>query len=128
MVPLKEDTLQPTFVKLLEGLLKHFITYSRNTSCGAPFTSSDDTKRHLCKYLFIDGGTDKCHMELSLVNMGDVETIVAIYGQLVASNGSVAHSRGLNLVIGHAEATPNKLFISSPTRNFLAVSPGLVTV
>ncbi|GFX99991.1 hypothetical protein TNCV_260271 [Trichonephila clavipes] len=39
--------------------------------------------------------------------------ILAISGQSLASNGPVVGSRDLNLVFGHAEATPNKGFISS---------------
>ncbi|GFT58325.1 hypothetical protein TNCV_2118361 [Trichonephila clavipes] len=34
--------------------------------------------------------------------------ILAISCQLLASNGPVVASRDLNLVLGHAEATPNK--------------------
>ncbi|GFS69851.1 hypothetical protein TNCV_3101591 [Trichonephila clavipes] len=34
--------------------------------------------------------------------------ILAISGQSLASNGPVVDSRDLNLVFGHAEATPNK--------------------
>ncbi|GFV05446.1 hypothetical protein TNCV_226571 [Trichonephila clavipes] len=34
--------------------------------------------------------------------------ILAISGQSLASNGPVDHSRDLNLVFGHVEATPNK--------------------
>ncbi|GFS97096.1 hypothetical protein TNCV_184471 [Trichonephila clavipes] len=34
--------------------------------------------------------------------------ILAIFGQYIASNGPVVDSRNLNLVIGHAEVTPNK--------------------
>ncbi|GFY33283.1 hypothetical protein TNCV_1241331 [Trichonephila clavipes] len=39
-----------------------------------------------------------------------------VSGQLLASNGPVVDSRDLNLVFGHTEATPNKLFLSSPTK------------
>ncbi|GFV10765.1 hypothetical protein TNCV_1756031 [Trichonephila clavipes] len=42
--------------------------------------------------------------------------ILAISGQSIASNGPVVDSRDLNLVFGHAEATSNKLFLSSPTK------------
>ncbi|GFW98803.1 hypothetical protein TNCV_2837641 [Trichonephila clavipes] len=34
--------------------------------------------------------------------------ILAVSGQFLASNGPVVDSRDLNLVFGHAEATPNK--------------------
>ncbi|GFX43269.1 hypothetical protein TNCV_2389771 [Trichonephila clavipes] len=33
-----------------------------------------------------------------------------------ASNGPVVGSRDLNLVFGHAEATPNKRYLSSPIK------------
>ncbi|GFW60493.1 hypothetical protein TNCV_568411 [Trichonephila clavipes] len=36
--------------------------------------------------------------------------ILAISGQSLASNGPVVDSRDLNLVFGHTEATPNKLY------------------
>ncbi|GFX40918.1 hypothetical protein TNCV_2216171 [Trichonephila clavipes] len=43
--------------------------------------------------------------------------ILAISGQSLVSNGGpVVDSRDLNLMFGHAEATPNKLFLSSPTK------------
>ncbi|GFY24907.1 hypothetical protein TNCV_2690981 [Trichonephila clavipes] len=42
--------------------------------------------------------------------------ILAVSGQSLASNGSVANSRDMNLVFGHPEATHNKLFLSSPTK------------
>ncbi|GFW60248.1 hypothetical protein TNCV_1843291 [Trichonephila clavipes] len=42
--------------------------------------------------------------------------ILAISGQLLASNDPVVDSRDLNLVFGHVEETPNKLFLSSPTK------------
>ncbi|GFY33009.1 hypothetical protein TNCV_2877581 [Trichonephila clavipes] len=49
-----------------------------------------------------------------------------------SSKGPVVESTDLNLVFGHTEATPNKLFFSSTpqihSRTFLAVSPGLATV
>ncbi|GFX56507.1 hypothetical protein TNCV_74531 [Trichonephila clavipes] len=42
--------------------------------------------------------------------------ILAISGQSLASNGPIVNSRDLNLVLGHTEATLNKLFLSSPTK------------
>ncbi|GFY21989.1 hypothetical protein TNCV_3296331 [Trichonephila clavipes] len=42
--------------------------------------------------------------------------ILAISGQLLASNSPVVGSRYLNLVFGSVEVTPNKLFFSSPTK------------
>ncbi|GFV87743.1 hypothetical protein TNCV_780251 [Trichonephila clavipes] len=42
--------------------------------------------------------------------------ILAVYGHSLASNGPV-NDRDLNLVFGHTEATHNKLFLSSPTKN-----------
>ncbi|GFU21100.1 hypothetical protein TNCV_4741791 [Trichonephila clavipes] len=41
--------------------------------------------------------------------------ILAVSGQSLALNGPVVDSSGLNLVFGHMEATPNKLFLSNPT-------------
>ncbi|GFS90051.1 hypothetical protein TNCV_507541 [Trichonephila clavipes] len=43
-------------------------------------------------------------------------SMLAISGQSLASNGPVVDSRDLNLVFGHAEVTPNKLFLSSPNK------------
>ncbi|GFU65572.1 hypothetical protein TNCV_634951 [Trichonephila clavipes] len=54
--------------------------------------------------------------------------IVAISGQSLASNGPVVDSRDLNLVFGHAEATPNKRFLSSPTKYTVEPSWSLVLV
>ncbi|GFW52329.1 hypothetical protein TNCV_3079011 [Trichonephila clavipes] len=49
--------------------------------------------------------------------------------RISASNGPVVDSRDLNLVFGHTEATPNKLFLYQiRSRTFLAFSPGLATV
>ncbi|GFW48853.1 hypothetical protein TNCV_3900511 [Trichonephila clavipes] len=42
--------------------------------------------------------------------------LLAISRQSLASNGPVIDSRNLNLVFGHVESTPNKLFFSSPTK------------
>ncbi|GFS57778.1 hypothetical protein TNCV_2908891 [Trichonephila clavipes] len=54
--------------------------------------------------------------------------ILAISGQSLASNGPGVDSRDLNLVFGHAEATPNKLFLSSPTKYAVETSWSLVLV
>ncbi|GFX93638.1 hypothetical protein TNCV_1588151 [Trichonephila clavipes] len=41
--------------------------------------------------------------------------VSAVSGQSLASNGTVAGSRCLNLVFGHTEATHNKLLLSNTT-------------
>ncbi|GFU66698.1 hypothetical protein TNCV_3111821 [Trichonephila clavipes] len=51
-----------------------------------------------------------------------------ILGQSLASNGPVVDTRDLNLVFGHAEATPNKLFLSSPTKHTVEPSWPIVLV
>ncbi|GFV19703.1 transposable element Tcb2 transposase [Trichonephila clavipes] len=51
---------------------------------------------------------------------------LAISGQLLASDGPVVDSRDLNLVFGHAGATPNKLFLSNPTKYIVESSWMLV--
>ncbi|GFU93084.1 hypothetical protein TNCV_1663161 [Trichonephila clavipes] len=43
-------------------------------------------------------------------------SILAISGQSLALNGPVVDSGYLNLVFGHTEATPNKGFLSFPTK------------
>ncbi|GFV04001.1 hypothetical protein TNCV_916261 [Trichonephila clavipes] len=52
--------------------------------------------------------------------------ILAVSGQSLASNGSVADSRILNLVFSPTEATHNKLFLSSPTK--YTVEPSWILV
>ncbi|GFX29729.1 hypothetical protein TNCV_2750631 [Trichonephila clavipes] len=54
--------------------------------------------------------------------------ILAISGQSLASNGPVVDSRDLNLVFGLAEGTPNKLFLSCPTKYTVEPSWPLVLV
>ncbi|GFU89719.1 hypothetical protein TNCV_2463871 [Trichonephila clavipes] len=54
--------------------------------------------------------------------------ILAISGQSLASNGPVVDCRDLNLVFGHAEASPNKGFLSSPTKYTVEPSWPLVLV
>ncbi|GFV54796.1 hypothetical protein TNCV_4201881 [Trichonephila clavipes] len=54
--------------------------------------------------------------------------ILAISGQSLDSNGPVADSTDLNLVFGHAEAPPNKLFLSSPTKYSVEPSWPIVLV
>ncbi|GFY21416.1 transposable element Tc1 transposase [Trichonephila clavipes] len=54
--------------------------------------------------------------------------ILVISGQSLASNGPVVDSRDLNFVFGHAEASPNKLFLSSPTKYTAEPSWPLVLV
>ncbi|GFU75970.1 hypothetical protein TNCV_2088081 [Trichonephila clavipes] len=55
-------------------------------------------------------------------------SILAISGQSLASNGPVVDSRNLNLVFDHGRATPNKLFLSSPTKYTVKSSWPLVLV
>ncbi|GFS90439.1 hypothetical protein TNCV_4096531 [Trichonephila clavipes] len=43
-------------------------------------------------------------------------SILAVSGQLLASNSPVVNSRYLNLVFGNTEATHDKVFLSSPTK------------
>ncbi|GFV77650.1 hypothetical protein TNCV_616701 [Trichonephila clavipes] len=52
--------------------------------------------------------------------------ILAISSPSLASNGSVVDSRDLNLVFGYAEVTPNKRFLSSPTKFTVELSWPLV--
>ncbi|GFU22251.1 hypothetical protein TNCV_4855971 [Trichonephila clavipes] len=47
---------------------------------------------------------------------------------VLASNGPVVDSRNQNLVFGHAEATPNKLFLSNPTKYTVELSWPLLLV
>ncbi|GFW28562.1 hypothetical protein TNCV_4861111 [Trichonephila clavipes] len=54
--------------------------------------------------------------------------ILTISGQSIASNVPVVYSRYLNLVFGHAEAIPNKLFISIPTKCTVESSWPLILV
>ncbi|GFX37262.1 hypothetical protein TNCV_995371 [Trichonephila clavipes] len=54
--------------------------------------------------------------------------ILAVYGQSLASNGPVVDCRDLNLVLGHTEATHNKLFLSSPIKYTVEPSWPLVLV
>ncbi|GFY06234.1 hypothetical protein TNCV_2680281 [Trichonephila clavipes] len=54
--------------------------------------------------------------------------LLANSGQSLASNDPVVDGRDLNLVFGHAEATPNKLFFSSPTKYAVEPSWPLVLV
>ncbi|GFX18830.1 hypothetical protein TNCV_4143511 [Trichonephila clavipes] len=58
--------------------------------------------------------------------------ILVISGQSLTSNGPVIDNRDLNLVFGHAEATPLKMILLQShqihNRIFLAVSPGMATV
>ncbi|GFU97144.1 hypothetical protein TNCV_3130391 [Trichonephila clavipes] len=55
-------------------------------------------------------------------------SILTISGQLLASSCPVVGSRYLNLVFGHVEATPNKCFLSSPTKYTVEPSWPLVLV
>ncbi|GFV77616.1 hypothetical protein TNCV_616361 [Trichonephila clavipes] len=55
-------------------------------------------------------------------------SILAVSGQSLASNGLVVDSTDLNLVFVHAEAIPNKLFLSSPTKYTIEPSWRLVLV
>ncbi|GFX36373.1 hypothetical protein TNCV_4932861 [Trichonephila clavipes] len=54
--------------------------------------------------------------------------ILAVSGQSLYSNGPVVDIRYLNLVFGHAEAIPNKLFLSSHTKYTIEPSWPLVLV
>ncbi|GFX96149.1 hypothetical protein TNCV_2290381 [Trichonephila clavipes] len=54
--------------------------------------------------------------------------ILAISDQSIASNCPIVDSRDLNLVFGHAEATPNKRFLYSPTQYTVEPSWPLVLV
>ncbi|GFW84799.1 hypothetical protein TNCV_680871 [Trichonephila clavipes] len=61
-------------------------------------------------------------------NISSVGRFWPLSGQSLASNGPVVDSRDLNLEFGHAEATPNKLFISSSTKYTVEPSRPLVQV
>ncbi|GFV36430.1 hypothetical protein TNCV_2234771 [Trichonephila clavipes] len=54
--------------------------------------------------------------------------IRAISGHSLASNGVISDSRDLNLEFGHAETTPNKCFLFSPTKNTIEHAWPLVLV
>ncbi|GFU34355.1 hypothetical protein TNCV_1991451 [Trichonephila clavipes] len=55
-------------------------------------------------------------------------SILAICGQSLALNSPVVNNRYMNLVFGHAEATLNKRFLSSPTKYTVESSWPLVLV
>ncbi|GFV67408.1 hypothetical protein TNCV_4307791 [Trichonephila clavipes] len=54
--------------------------------------------------------------------------ILAVSGQLLASNGPVVDSRDFNLVFGATEETHNKLFLSTSTKYTVVPSWMLVLV
>ncbi|GFW91399.1 hypothetical protein TNCV_3375651 [Trichonephila clavipes] len=58
-------------------------------------------------------------------------SMLAVSGQSLASNCPVVDSRDLILMLGHTEATHNKLFLSSPTKytvDLPGVSFGLAAI
>ncbi|GFX71692.1 hypothetical protein TNCV_4131381 [Trichonephila clavipes] len=67
-----------------------------------------------CSQRFWRVTTEVCGPALSCWNTPP--PLLAISDQSIASNGAVVDSRDLNLVFGNAKATPNKCFLSSPTR------------